>query len=53
MRIVGEWFRCDDGGVVPSVIAFVLAADGSMRGERFLIDSGADRTGSARRWPRS
>jgi hypothetical protein len=44
MRIVGEWFRCDDGSVIPSVVAFVLAADGSVRGERFLIDSGADRT---------
>jgi hypothetical protein len=44
MRVVGEWFRCDDGSVVPSVIAYVLAADGSLRAERFLVDSGADRT---------
>ncbi len=44
MRIVGEWFRFDDGITRPIVIGHALAADGSDIRDRFLIDSGADRT---------
>jgi hypothetical protein len=44
MRIVGEWHVGDDGTTRPTVVASVQAADGSLLGERFLIDTGADRT---------
>ncbi len=44
MRIAGEWHAGDDGTVRPTVVASVHAADGSVLGERFLIDTGADRT---------
>jgi hypothetical protein len=44
MRIVGEWLLCDDGVTRPVILARVLAADGTARVDRFLIDSGADRT---------
>jgi hypothetical protein len=44
MRIEGEWFECDDGVVRPTVRAHVHGAAGIVERERFLIDTGADRT---------
>lgn len=44
MRIEGEWLLCDDGITRPVAVVGVKAADGSLVEERFLIDSGADRT---------
>ncbi|MGH2587027.1 MAG: retropepsin-like aspartic protease [Dehalococcoidia bacterium] len=44
MRIVGEWFECDDGITRPVVRVHVLGVTGSAQSDRFLIDSGADRT---------
>lgn len=44
MRIAGEWQPADDGVMCPVVIAQVQGADGSLTADRFLIDSGADRT---------
>jgi hypothetical protein len=44
MRIVGEWLSCDDGITRPVVIAEVFGNDGKSHHERFLIDTGADRT---------
>jgi hypothetical protein len=44
MRIVGEWLVCDDGVTRPSVRASVRDVDGALILERYLIDSGADRT---------
>ena len=44
MEIAGEWLRCDDGVTRPVVGAGVLAADGTVVPDRFLVDSGADRT---------
>jgi hypothetical protein len=44
MRIAGEWWSCDDGVVRPVVEALVLGAAAQNFPERFLIDSGADRT---------
>jgi hypothetical protein len=44
MRIVGEWLCCDDGITRPVVIAEVFGNDGKSHQERFLIDTGADRT---------
>ncbi len=44
MRFVGEWHRGEDGVVVPTVKSRFVTADGQLIHERFLIDSGADRT---------
>jgi hypothetical protein len=44
MEIAGEWLLCDDGVTRPIVRARALAADGSLVLDRFLVDSGADRT---------
>jgi hypothetical protein len=44
MEIAGDWLVCDDGVTRPTVRAKLLGADGAMVLERFLIDSGADRT---------
>ena len=44
MQIVGEWLLCDDRVTRPVVRAQVVGADGTPRSDRFLIDSGADRT---------
>jgi hypothetical protein len=44
MRINGEWYLCDDGIIRPTIQVDVEAGDGSFRENRFLIDSGADRT---------
>ena len=54
MRIVGNWWLCDDGATRPTLAADVLAADGQLVRERFLVDSGADHTvlSRARIYPR-
>lgn len=44
MRIAGEWLLCDDAVTRPVVRAQVVGASGTPVIERFLIDSGADRT---------
>jgi hypothetical protein len=44
MLIRGEWWRCDDGVSRPTVRAWITDPDGGSFRERFLIDSGADRT---------
>lgn len=44
MRIVGEWLLCDDAVTRPVARARVAASDGTFWSDRFLIDSGADRT---------
>jgi hypothetical protein len=44
MRIIGEWQVGDDGVARPIVRAKVQAADGTLRADEFLVDSGADRT---------
>jgi hypothetical protein len=44
MQIVGKWWLCDDGMIRPVVETLVLGANGANYPERFLIDSGADRT---------
>jgi hypothetical protein len=44
MRIVGEWFRCEDGFIRPTLNLSAHDRSGERRRERFLIDSGSDRT---------
>jgi hypothetical protein len=44
MRIAGEWFAGDDGESRPIVRVLVAGLPGQVRVERFLIDTGADRT---------
>ena len=44
MRIVGEWLLGDDGESRPIVRALVAGGAGHRYLERFLIDTGADRT---------
>lgn len=44
MRIVGDWRLCDDGVTRPIVVAKAQATDGTEHTERFLVDTGADRT---------
>lgn len=44
MRIVGEWFVCDDGVVRPTVRVRVAGATGAYIREYFLVDNGADST---------
>jgi hypothetical protein len=44
MRIAGEWFTGDDGESRPLVRVLVAGLPGQVHVERFLIDTGADRT---------
>ena len=44
MRIVGERLLCDDGVTRPILEATVRGVGGQPYGDRFLVDSGADRT---------
>jgi hypothetical protein len=44
MRVTGEWLLFDDGVTRPIVRAKVVGADGTLHNERFLIDTGADRS---------
>ena len=44
MRIVGEWLSGDDGVVRPIIRIHVSGVEGRLLPERFLVDSGADRT---------
>jgi hypothetical protein len=44
MRIVGEWLLCDDAVIRPIVRVRIVGTDGRSRSDRFLVDSGADRT---------
>jgi hypothetical protein len=44
MRIAGEWQAGDDGVTPPVILVQVQGADGILRADEFLIDSGADRT---------
>jgi hypothetical protein len=44
MRIVGAWYKCDDGLTRPVLLMRVRGGTGSAIDEKFLIDSGADRT---------
>jgi hypothetical protein len=44
VQITGEWRRSEDGVTRPIVEAHVVGADGDLIGERFLIDTGSDRT---------
>jgi hypothetical protein len=44
MRIDGEWFECQDGVTRPVVRAHIDDADGLPISDRFLVDTGADRT---------
>ena len=44
MRIAGTWYKCDDGLIRPVLLVRVRGGTGSAIDEKFLIDSGADRT---------
>src|SRR5262245_54963723 len=44
MVIVGRWLLCDDGVMRPVIDCRLDGPGGQMAAERFLIDSGADRT---------
>ena len=44
MRIAGTWYKCDDGAVRPVLVLEVQAVNGAVAEDRFLIDTGADRT---------
>jgi hypothetical protein len=44
MRIEDDWLLCDDGIVRPTVTVHVHDGHGGRESDRFLIDSGADRT---------
>lgn len=44
MQITGEWLLCDDGITRPIVRIKVHGSDGQWHADRFLIDSGADRS---------
>src|SRR5690348_11692121 len=44
MRIGGEWWLCNDGETRPVVEGHVANAAGGALKERFLVDTGADRT---------
>jgi hypothetical protein len=44
MRIAGKWQADDNGGTRPVIEAQVRDADSILHTERFLVDSGADRT---------
>jgi len=44
MRVNGQWLRCDDGIVRPTIQAFVLVSGEAWVELIFLLDAGADRT---------
>ena len=44
LRIVGGWLVCDDGITRPVIVARVPRAIGGTQSDRFLVDSGADRS---------
>jgi hypothetical protein len=44
MRIDREWFECRDGITRPAIRAYVDDISGLQTSDRFLIDTGADRT---------
>lgn len=44
MLVRGEWWTCDDGASRPTVRAWITDADGGSFRERFIVDSGSDRT---------
>lgn len=44
MQIIGEWLSCEDGVTRPTILAGVHGTGGQLFGERFLVDSCADRT---------
>jgi hypothetical protein len=44
MRIAGEWFACDDGVIRPVVRIYATAENDERERDRFLVDSGSDRT---------
>jgi hypothetical protein len=44
MRIAGEWFVCTDAVTRPTVEGSVADAAGHQWQDRFLVDTGADRT---------
>jgi len=44
MRIVGEWYLCTDAVIRPTVEGYLADATGVECDERFLGDTGADRT---------
>jgi hypothetical protein len=44
MLIRGEWWTCDDGASRPTVRAWITDAEGGSFRERFIVDSGSDRT---------
>src|SRR5262245_9711381 len=44
MEFVGEWHRFADGKVRPVLDVSARGADGVLRADRFLLDTGADRT---------
>ncbi|MFL5340235.1 MAG: hypothetical protein ACJ8F7_08780 [Gemmataceae bacterium] len=44
MRIAGEWHSCDDGITRPVLVVRIHGDGGLLWEDRFLIDSGADRT---------
>jgi hypothetical protein len=44
MRVVGEWFLCDDGVTRPTLHVKVHGAGSIRHSERFLVDGCADRT---------
>jgi hypothetical protein len=44
MRIVGEWYLRADGVSIPTINARIATGHGSYIVERFLLDTGADRS---------
>jgi len=44
MQISGEWFLCDDGVTRPTILAKAQGTAGLFWEDRFLLDSGADRS---------
>lgn len=44
MVIAGSWHNFDDGVTRPVLMSQVISGDGRLVEERFLVDSGADRT---------
>src|SRR5438093_11878602 len=44
MRIVGEWFACDDGVTRPTVRIKATGATAALTGDHFMVDTCADRT---------
>jgi hypothetical protein len=44
MRIEGEWFRCEDGVMRPTVRIYASGGNGERERDLFLVDSGSDHT---------